>query len=58
VRDADGLGVKVGESVGAAWFQVGQWVDVRGISRGMGFAGVSLSSSALCRTRQARPIEP
>jgi large subunit ribosomal protein L3 len=46
VRDADGLGVKVGESVGAAWFQVGQWVDVRGISRGMGFAGVS--SSRLC----------
>jgi large subunit ribosomal protein L3 len=58
VRDADGLGVKVGESVGAAWFQVGQWVDVRGISRGMGFAGVSLSFSALCRTRQARPVEP
>jgi ribosomal protein L3 len=26
--------------VGAGWFSVGQWVDVRGISRGMGFAGV------------------
>jgi large subunit ribosomal protein L3 len=28
--------------LGAGWFREGMWVDVRGISRGMGFAGVSL----------------
>ncbi|KAF2625556.1 mitochondrial 54S ribosomal protein YmL9 [Macroventuria anomochaeta] len=39
VKDGSGLGVSVGESVGANWFALGQWVDVRGISRGMGFAG-------------------
>jgi large subunit ribosomal protein L3 len=43
VKSEDGLGVAVGETVGASWFSVGQWVDVRGISRGMGFAGVSIS---------------
>jgi large subunit ribosomal protein L3 len=42
VKDEEGLGVRVGETVGAGWFSVGQWVDVRGISRGMGFAGVRL----------------
>lgn len=42
VRGREGLGVQVGEMLGAGWFGVGQWVDVRGISRGMGFAGVSL----------------
>lgn len=41
VKDGAGLGLSVGESVGANWFAAGQWVDVRGISRGMGFAGVS-----------------
>jgi large subunit ribosomal protein L3 len=41
VRGEEGLGVQVGESVGAGWFKEGMWVDVRGISRGMGFAGVS-----------------
>lgn len=41
VANGRGLGVGVGESVGASWFCVGQWVDVRGVSRGMGFAGVS-----------------
>lgn len=41
VKDGSGLGLSVGESVGANWFAPGQWVDVRGISRGMGFAGVS-----------------
>ncbi|KAH7125740.1 mitochondrial 54S ribosomal protein YmL9 [Dendryphion nanum] len=39
VKDKDGLGVGVGEEVGAGWFSVGQFVDVRGVSRGMGFAG-------------------
>lgn len=41
VRDEEGLGVSVGEMVGAGWFTKGQWVDVKAISRGMGFAGVS-----------------
>jgi len=41
VKGQDGLQVGVGQTVGAGWFSVGQWVDVRGISRGMGFAGVS-----------------
>lgn len=41
VKGPEGLGVKVGEMVGAGWFGVGQWVDVKAISRGMGFAGVS-----------------
>ncbi|KAF2997306.1 54S ribosomal protein L9, mitochondrial [Curvularia kusanoi] len=39
VKDGTGLGLSVGERVGANWFAPGQWVDVRGISRGMGFAG-------------------
>lgn len=42
VRGEEGLKVGVGEGLGAAWFTPGQWVDVRGVSRGMGFAGVSL----------------
>lgn len=41
VRGKEGLGISVGEGLGASWFQVGQWVDVRAHSRGMGFAGVS-----------------
>jgi large subunit ribosomal protein L3 len=41
VKDEKGLGVAVGESIGPSWFNVGQWVDVKAISRGMGFAGVS-----------------
>lgn len=39
VRDAAGLQVAIGQTVGANWFSPGQWVDVRAISRGMGFAG-------------------
>ncbi|KAF2833769.1 mitochondrial 54S ribosomal protein YmL9 [Ophiobolus disseminans] len=39
VKGQEGLQVGVGQMVGAGWFNVGQWVDVRGISRGMGFAG-------------------
>ncbi|KAF2849017.1 50S ribosomal protein-like protein L3 [Plenodomus tracheiphilus IPT5] len=39
VKDEEGLGVPVGSMVGASWFSVGQWVDVKAISRGMGFAG-------------------
>jgi ribosomal protein L3 len=35
----------VGEGLGPSWFNVGQWVDVKAISRGMGFAGVSGSYS-------------
>jgi hypothetical protein len=40
VKDGAGLALTVGETVGANWFAPGQWVDVRGTSRGMGFAGV------------------
>jgi len=43
VRGPEGL-LPVGQTVGADWFQVGQWVDARSNSRGMGFAGVSDSS--------------
>lgn len=39
VLGKEGLGVNVGEKIGASWFEEGQWVDVRGVSRGMGFAG-------------------
>ncbi|KAF2441696.1 50S ribosomal protein-like protein L3 [Karstenula rhodostoma CBS 690.94] len=39
VKGKEGLGIGVGEYVGASWFSVGQWVDVKGISRGMGFEG-------------------
>jgi large subunit ribosomal protein L3 len=42
VRGEEGLGVGIGETVGAGWFKEGMWVDVRGISRGMGFEGVSI----------------
>jgi large subunit ribosomal protein L3 len=41
VKGLEGLQVGVGTMVGAEWFNVGQWVDVKGISRGMGFEGVS-----------------
>ncbi|KAH8696819.1 mitochondrial 54S ribosomal protein YmL9 [Phaeosphaeriaceae sp. PMI808] len=39
VKNEEGLQVPVGQEVGANWFTVGQWVDVRAMSRGMGFAG-------------------
>ena len=38
VRDERGL-LGIGENIGAAWFQEGQYVDARANSRGMGFAG-------------------
>ncbi|KAH8899532.1 translation protein [Thozetella sp. PMI_491] len=38
VRDAEGL-LPVGVQLQPDWFHVGQWVDVRANSRGMGFAG-------------------
>jgi len=41
VRGTQGLQLKIGEAIPAAWFTEGQFVDVKGISRGMGFAGVS-----------------
>jgi large subunit ribosomal protein L3 len=41
VLGKEGVQVGVGESLGASWFSVGQWVDVRGVSKGKGFAGVS-----------------
>lgn len=41
VKGKDGLQVEIGERVGASWFTEGQYVDVRGVSRGMGFEGVS-----------------
>ncbi|USP76815.1 50s ribosomal protein l3 [Curvularia clavata] len=39
VKDESGLQLGVGDMVGANWFSQGQWVDVKAISRGMGFAG-------------------
>ena len=38
VRDERGL-LRVGEMIGASWFQEGQFVDARANCRGMGFAG-------------------
>ncbi|KOS22434.1 54S ribosomal protein L9 [Escovopsis weberi] len=38
VRDAEGL-LPVGVQIQPDWFQLGQYVDVRSRSRGMGFAG-------------------
>ncbi|KAL6715084.1 hypothetical protein ACLMJK_007345 [Lecanora helva] len=38
VRDERGL-LGIGETLGAGWFQEGQYVDARANSRGMGFAG-------------------
>ncbi|KAF2204750.1 mitochondrial 54S ribosomal protein YmL9 [Delitschia confertaspora ATCC 74209] len=39
VRGKEGLGLGVGERILASWFTEGQFVDVKGTSRGMGFAG-------------------
>ncbi|KAJ4294575.1 hypothetical protein N0V90_008266 [Kalmusia sp. IMI 367209] len=39
VKGKDGLQVGVGQQIGASWFTAGQYVDVKGISRGMGFEG-------------------
>lgn len=38
VQDERGL-LGIGQTIGAAWFQEGQYVDARANSRGMGFAG-------------------
>ena len=38
VKDARGL-LGIGETLGAGWFQEGQYVDARANSRGMGFEG-------------------
>jgi len=38
VRDETGL-LGIGETIGASWFQEGQFVDARANCRGMGFAG-------------------
>ncbi|KAF1988021.1 translation protein [Aulographum hederae CBS 113979] len=38
VRDSRGL-VAVGTGIGANWWKEGLWVDVRGVSKGKGFAG-------------------
>ena len=46
VRGGEGL-LGVGETVGAEWFSVGQWVDAKSHCRGMGFAGVSGCFSCL-----------
>jgi large subunit ribosomal protein L3 len=46
VKGVEGVKVGVGESLGASWFSVGQWVDVRGVSKGKGFAGVSSPSTS------------
>jgi large subunit ribosomal protein L3 len=40
VRDEKGL-LDVGKTIGATWFQVGQYVDTRSNCKGKGFAGVS-----------------
>ncbi|KAL8831272.1 MAG: hypothetical protein Q9191_000961 [Dirinaria sp. TL-2023a] len=39
VRDKRGL-LGIGESIGASWFQEGQYIDAKANCRGMGFAGV------------------
>lgn len=39
VKNEDGL-LPIGQEIHADWFQVGQFVDARANSRGMGFAGV------------------
>ncbi|KAF2745612.1 mitochondrial 54S ribosomal protein YmL9 [Sporormia fimetaria CBS 119925] len=39
VAGKEGLKVEVGEGLGASWFSEGQYVDVRGVSKGKGFAG-------------------
>ncbi|KAF2266710.1 mitochondrial 54S ribosomal protein YmL9 [Lojkania enalia] len=39
VKGEEGLGVGVGECIGADWFSEGQFVDVRGVGKGKGFAG-------------------
>jgi large subunit ribosomal protein L3 len=39
VKGEQGLQLAVGQSIPAAWFKEGQFVDVKGQSRGMGFAG-------------------
>ncbi|KAF2461248.1 translation protein [Lineolata rhizophorae] len=39
VKDGEGL-PSVGMHIGPSWFKVGQFVDARSNSRGMGFAGV------------------
>lgn len=39
VKDESGL-LGVGETINADWFQLGQYVDTRSNSRGMGFTGV------------------
>lgn len=44
VKGAPGLQLAVGQPIPASWFTEGQFVDVKGISRGMGFAGVSCRS--------------
>ena len=38
VRDKRGL-LRIGQSIGAGWFQEGQYIDVKANCRGMGFAG-------------------
>lgn len=38
VRDEKGL-LGIGQTIGASWFQEGQYVDARANCRGMGFAG-------------------
>lgn len=47
VLGSEGMQLEVGQEVGAGWFKEGAWVDVRGVSRGMGFAGVSRTYSLL-----------
>lgn len=39
VLDKKGLQVEIGQQLGPSWFTPGQFVDVRGVSRGFGFAG-------------------
>ncbi|KAL8887947.1 MAG: hypothetical protein Q9215_004558 [Flavoplaca cf. flavocitrina] len=38
IQDESGL-LDIGKTIGASWFQEGQYVDARANSRGMGFAG-------------------
>jgi large subunit ribosomal protein L3 len=47
VKGEEGLGVEVGQGIGAGWFEKGGWVDVKAVSRGKGFAGVCVSPCSM-----------
>ena len=60
VGEADLANFKVGGKIGVDVFQVGQLVDVSGVSKGKGFAGTALTRRGLTvgRTTISRPRLP